>query len=176
MLRLHPDKRGKAADLVHHNWLDGIVVQGEIDVIRRAEEMEKSRKNVLASDGTVASGSTNADDLPNGATMAGDSSEIVEVPSASMSSKGKKRLSGLTQSDLDAMKPVGEVEDDGDAIDEGIEEVPDERDEDLEQTSRQQQHLESLRHRQLPPILSAAPPSNQVKENSRPSGSGARRG
>lgn len=176
MLRLHPDKRGKAADLVHHNWLDGIVVQGEIDVIRRAEEIEKSRKNILASGGAVASGSTTADDFSNGATTAGPSGEVVEVSSTLMSSKGKKRLSGLTQSDLDAMKPVGEVEDDADAVDEGIEEVLDEGAEDFEQTSRQQQHSETLRHRQQPPILSAAPSSNQGKENSRPSGSGGRRG
>jgi serine/threonine-protein kinase SRPK3 len=38
MLRLHPDKRAKAADLVHHNSMDGVLVQGEIDVIRRVEE------------------------------------------------------------------------------------------------------------------------------------------
>lgn len=37
MLRLLPDKRAKASDLVHHNWLEGVLVQGEIDVIRRAE-------------------------------------------------------------------------------------------------------------------------------------------
>lgn len=43
MLRLHPDKRAKAADLVHHVWLDGVVVQGEVDVVRRAEEDEKKR-------------------------------------------------------------------------------------------------------------------------------------
>jgi serine/threonine-protein kinase SRPK3 len=35
MLRLHPDKRAKASELIHHNWLDGIVVQGEVDVRRR---------------------------------------------------------------------------------------------------------------------------------------------
>ncbi|KAJ7121341.1 kinase-like domain-containing protein [Mycena crocata] len=40
MLRLHPEKRAKASDLVHHNWLEGIVVQGELDVIRRAERAE----------------------------------------------------------------------------------------------------------------------------------------
>ena len=44
MLRLNPDKRAKASDLVHHAWLDGIVVQGEIDVIRRAEEEEARKK------------------------------------------------------------------------------------------------------------------------------------
>lgn len=40
MLRLQPDKRAKAAELVHHAWLDRVVVQGEIDSIRRTEEVE----------------------------------------------------------------------------------------------------------------------------------------
>ena len=44
MLRLHPDKRAKASDLVHHAWLDGVIVQGEIDLIRRAEEEELLRR------------------------------------------------------------------------------------------------------------------------------------
>ena len=45
MLRLHPDKRSKAGEMAHHAWLDGIVVQGELDVIRRAEEEEQKKKN-----------------------------------------------------------------------------------------------------------------------------------
>lgn len=40
MLRLNPEKRAKAGELVHHNWLEGVVVQGELDVIRRAERAE----------------------------------------------------------------------------------------------------------------------------------------
>jgi serine/threonine-protein kinase SRPK3 len=44
MLRLYPDRRAKASDLIHHQWLEGIVVQGEIDVIRRAEEDEATRR------------------------------------------------------------------------------------------------------------------------------------
>ncbi|THH26341.1 hypothetical protein EUX98_g7846 [Antrodiella citrinella] len=44
MLRLHPEKRAKAGELMHHAWLDAIVVQGEVDVIRRAEESERQAK------------------------------------------------------------------------------------------------------------------------------------
>ncbi|KAF8437612.1 kinase-like domain-containing protein [Boletus edulis BED1] len=44
MVRLYPDRRAKASDLIHHQWLDGIVVQGEIDVVRRAEEEEAVRR------------------------------------------------------------------------------------------------------------------------------------
>ena len=45
MLRLHPDKRSKAGEMTHHAWFEGIVVQGELDVIRRAEEDEQKKKN-----------------------------------------------------------------------------------------------------------------------------------
>jgi len=31
--------------MMHHAWFDGIVVQGELDVIRRAEEEEQKKKN-----------------------------------------------------------------------------------------------------------------------------------
>ncbi|KAI0689308.1 kinase-like domain-containing protein, partial [Cytidiella melzeri] len=44
MLRLIPEKRAKASELVHHAWCEGIVVQGEIDVIRRAEEEDERRR------------------------------------------------------------------------------------------------------------------------------------
>ncbi|KAA1475885.1 kinase-like protein [Dentipellis sp. KUC8613] len=50
MLRLNPEKRTPAAELIHHRWLDGIVVQGEIDVIRRAEEDETRRRAVAGPD------------------------------------------------------------------------------------------------------------------------------
>lgn len=69
MLRLHPDKRAKASELIHHNWLDGCVVQGEIDIIRRVEEEEAARKKAQE--------------------------DQVGVP---------------TESQEDAMKPVGDVE------------------------------------------------------------------
>lgn len=45
MLRLYPEKRAKAGEMAHHAWLEGIVVQGELDVIRRAEEEEQKKKS-----------------------------------------------------------------------------------------------------------------------------------
>ncbi|PFH53511.1 hypothetical protein AMATHDRAFT_137398 [Amanita thiersii Skay4041] len=86
MLHLNPEKRAKAADLVHHSWLDGIVVQGEIDIIRRAEEEDAARK-ALATSMSMASGSSIAN-----------------------ANKERKRLSGLSANEVDAMKPVGEVD------------------------------------------------------------------
>ncbi len=82
MLALNADKRAKASDLVHHTWLDGIVVQGEIDVIRRAEEEDAARKAVTAS-------------------LTG---------SRQSASRERRRISNLTASEADAMKPVGEVD------------------------------------------------------------------
>jgi serine/threonine-protein kinase SRPK3 len=44
MLRLHPEKRAGAGELAHHRWLDGVTVQGEIDVLRRAEHDDRARR------------------------------------------------------------------------------------------------------------------------------------
>jgi serine/threonine-protein kinase SRPK3 len=82
MLRLHPDKRAKAADLVHHNWMDGVLVQGEIDVIRRAEEDEARRRRREGA-GVDALG---GDMSPN-----------------------SKLKAALDQSEADAMKPVDDI-------------------------------------------------------------------
>ncbi|QRW15292.1 Serine/threonine-protein kinase [Ceratobasidium sp. AG-Ba] len=41
MMRLSPEKRARAADMVNHPWLEGIVVQGEIDMILLAEERKE---------------------------------------------------------------------------------------------------------------------------------------
>ena len=48
MLRLNPEKRAGAGELIHHRWLDAVVVQGEVDVIRRAEEEEARRRALSA--------------------------------------------------------------------------------------------------------------------------------
>jgi len=45
MLRLHPEKRARSHEVVHHVWLDGIRVQGEIDVIRQAEEQDQRSRS-----------------------------------------------------------------------------------------------------------------------------------
>jgi serine/threonine-protein kinase SRPK3 len=81
MLRLHPDKRAKASDLMHHNWLDGIIVQGEIDVIRHAEEDEARRKQA------EAVGVDGSKDMP----------------------LSSKLQAALDQSEADAMKPVDDI-------------------------------------------------------------------
>jgi len=91
MLRLHPDKRTKASDLIHHNWLDGIMVQGEVDVIRRMEDDEARRKREIQA-------------------AANSSREVSRE-------RSRKRISALSQSEADAMKPVDEIEALGEALD-----------------------------------------------------------
>ncbi|KII89566.1 hypothetical protein PLICRDRAFT_160911 [Plicaturopsis crispa FD-325 SS-3] len=81
MLRLHPDKRAKASELIHHKWLEDVVVQGEIDVIRRAEEEEARSSN-----------------------------ETPSRPSSSASAKARAKMPALSQSEADAMKPVDDIE------------------------------------------------------------------
>ncbi|KAL6308528.1 kinase-like protein [Sparassis latifolia] len=96
MLRLHPDKRAPASELVHHKWLDGVVVQGEIDVMRRAED-ERRRKQAAA--GAIAAGGgremhlpvrkdSNADamkpvDVDELGAMSGEMDVVVPVPKLS---------------------------------------------------------------------------------------------
>ncbi|KXN87052.1 Protein kinase dsk1 [Leucoagaricus sp. SymC.cos] len=120
MLRLHPDRRAKASDLVHHTWLDGIVVQGEIDVIRRAEELEnkgRSRTETVTvvappvPNGSIAAASSTASaGAGHGVIVDGASTTMTNAAAAGQTSgtitttttttsREKKRLSGLTQSE-----------------------------------------------------------------------------
>ncbi|KAF7315909.1 Kinase-like protein [Mycena indigotica] len=91
MLRMHPDKRARAGELVHHAWLEGVVVQGEIDVIRRAEREE-------ASEGT-------------GKGKVAEEEFAVESAVAAMrpearAQETKEEKMKRTQSEADALKPV----------------------------------------------------------------------
>lgn len=98
MLRLNPEKRAKAGEMVHHRWLDDVVVQGEIDVLRKMEQDEEKKRH-LQEAAVVAE----ATPLPT--------SEAVAVAAAA-TSKERERASALAkalaQSEMDAMKPVDE--------------------------------------------------------------------
>ncbi|KAJ7599022.1 kinase-like protein [Mycena floridula] len=97
MLRLNPDKRAKAGELVHHKWLDGVAVQGEIDVLRRIEE-DEARKRA----GISTSPSGNSFTL----SLSGGDND----PTVDLTDKERRRLSAFAraqaQSEKDAMKPV----------------------------------------------------------------------
>jgi len=121
MLRQNPDKRAKASELVHHTWLDGIIVQGEIDLIRRAEEEELLRRAKLEEQRKGAGASSGSN---NGASMlttgdgeqdAGAEAEAVmaTTPNTSMGPESRAKLARAEerhqiqeQDDADAMKPV----------------------------------------------------------------------
>lgn len=96
MLRLHPDKRAKAAELIHHKWLDGVLVQGEIDVIRRAEGDEEERRRRATSS------------APQGVSRSSSAAPPAEGTRQSQA-PGKRVEGGLTQSEVDAMKPVDDA-------------------------------------------------------------------
>jgi serine/threonine-protein kinase SRPK3 len=98
MLRLNPDKRAKASELMHHNWLDGVVVQGEIDVIRRAEEEEERQRKRLLSGSAQGDGGEGSGAGAGGAETEGSSA-----------AQGTKRKLELDEAESDAMKPVDET-------------------------------------------------------------------
>ena len=87
MLRLNPEKRAKGSELVHHAWLDGVLVQGEINLIRRAEEEELRRKE----------------------TIAGALSPIVAPEERAKLARADERHHIEEQIDADAMKPVDDL-------------------------------------------------------------------
>ncbi|KAK7005972.1 kinase-like protein [Favolaschia claudopus] len=99
MLRLNPEKRAKASELVHHNWLEGVVVQGELDVIRRAERAENGGGGVLG----VAPPTVVAADPAMVTSFA------VEAPGRPEGPETKEEKIKRTQSEADALKPVDDV-------------------------------------------------------------------
>jgi serine/threonine-protein kinase SRPK3 len=82
MLRLHPEKRATAGELVHHHWLEGAVVQGEIDVIRRAEEEEEAARRVGDADAMKPVGDVEPALGPASASAAGVPKLSMPLPSS----------------------------------------------------------------------------------------------
>ena len=128
MLRLYPDKRAKASELVHHSWMDGIVVQGELEVIRRAEEDELLRREAERSRNMVRGGASGVGlgalgalgtvGVGLGALVGGAVGAMGVGPSPGVLADAQKRKKEESARDEDAMKPVGEV---GDGVEEEYE-------------------------------------------------------
>jgi serine/threonine-protein kinase SRPK3 len=55
MLHLHPEKRATAEEMLHHEWLRGVIVQGEIDVHLANEAKEEARLRVEEGKATARS-------------------------------------------------------------------------------------------------------------------------
>ncbi len=67
MMHYYPDSRATAAELVKHPWLDGVVVQGEVEMHQK--EMERLR---LVSEARDRGGSVGIDEVTGlGPSVAG---------------------------------------------------------------------------------------------------------
>jgi serine/threonine-protein kinase SRPK3 len=54
MLHYYPDSRATAAEMVKHPWLDGVVVQGELEMAEKMHVAEVERLRALQAGGTGA--------------------------------------------------------------------------------------------------------------------------
>ncbi|KAF8610737.1 kinase-like protein [Ceratobasidium sp. AG-I] len=106
MMRLNPEKRARAADMVNHVWLEGIVVQGEIDLILMAEAAERKERGRSGSRAggsqRTASGSTSKSKSKSGSK--GGSQRRPSGP------RDLKYVQALNEASVaDAMRPVDEA-------------------------------------------------------------------
>src|SRR5258708_20923162 len=104
VFRLNPERGGRASEMTHHQWLDGISVQGEIDQIRATEEKERQAVNHRdVSSSTSSSVDTSGH---HGLGHKRHASSQVQEPSAPSSD----RLSVVVpKGQVDARKHVDEV-------------------------------------------------------------------
>lgn len=63
MLHYYPDSRATAAELVHHPWLDNVVVQGEIEIAEKLHNKEIERLDSVGKKGGSGEDAQNALDL-----------------------------------------------------------------------------------------------------------------
>lgn len=93
MLRLHPEKRAQAREMAAHKWLEGVVVQGELDVdVARGSKDQAAAGTAPGTAGTAGTGKAGK--------------EAGGVPNVVRRDRGE---GGRTQSEADAMKPVDET-------------------------------------------------------------------
>ena len=117
MLRLHPEKRARASEMIHHTWLEGITVQGETLAIRAAEEADsRARQEVAAantrgsSSGADGEGSVSpSGNRASGSNVARAAEAQDERDAGAVSSRDKRVSIGFVPSkedEADALKPV----------------------------------------------------------------------
>lgn len=86
MLNYYPDSRATAGDMARHPWLDGVTVQGEVELEYAAEERRRSGDNSTG-------GSTAQSVKPIGAEAAqGGPSSPAKKEKEKKTSKGKGAL------------------------------------------------------------------------------------
>lgn len=113
MLRLLPDKRASAGEMVHHSWLEAVVVQGELDALRRMEEDERSSRErerdtsgvAKPRDSTVVSAVSTGS---GGGAAVGAAEGTRKSEGAPVVLTGGERMlrAGSIRRHADAMKPV----------------------------------------------------------------------
>ena len=106
MMRLSPEKRARAIDMVNHPWLEGIIVQGEIDVMKQERERERGRSGTR---GLVSSRSGTGSGSGSGSKSKSKSkSGSQRRPSGPRDPK--KDMQALNEAAIaDAMRPVDEA-------------------------------------------------------------------
>jgi serine/threonine-protein kinase SRPK3 len=104
MMRLNPEKRARAIDMVNHPWLEGIVVQGEIDLALQKAERERERGR----SGSRAIGSSRSNTASGSKSKSGSKSGSQRRPSGPRDPK--KDVQALNEAAaVDAMRPVDEA-------------------------------------------------------------------
>ncbi|KAG8740161.1 serine/threonine protein kinase, CMGC group [Ceratobasidium sp. 414] len=104
MMRLNPEKRTRATDMVNHAWLDGIVVQGEIDLILAAEAADRKERG--RSDSRALGRGTPSGSKSKSGSKGGSQPRRPSGPRDPIAS-----VQALNEaSAVDAMRPVDEAE------------------------------------------------------------------
>ncbi|CAE7217787.1 unnamed protein product [Rhizoctonia solani] len=101
MMNLHPEKRARAIDMVKHPWLEGIVVQGELDVMKIERDRERGRS------GTRGGGSSSRSATGSGSKSKSKSGSQ-RRPSGPRDPK--KDVQALNEAAaIDALRPIDEA-------------------------------------------------------------------
>ncbi|KAI0072575.1 kinase-like protein [Panus rudis PR-1116 ss-1] len=104
MLRLNPEKRAKASELIHHKWLEGVVVQGEVEALRKIEEEERRRKELMAS---LSGGG--GEGVKAGENEQSKGKGKGKDTGSGSAAGGQRVQDGIPAGEEDAMKPVDDV-------------------------------------------------------------------
>ncbi|UZJ54307.1 hypothetical protein CBS101457_003627 [Exobasidium rhododendri] len=82
MIKLHPDKRANAHDLLDHKWIEGIMVQGEIEQMMRSRQTSQRNESQ------------------------GSSGDAADVTMTGKSAEGEDGEDVFDQDTMDALKPI----------------------------------------------------------------------
>lgn len=101
MLNLHPDKRASAAEMLKHPLISGLIVQGEVDQIVRAEEEAKRRGAPESVTSPVEPSSEAAMEVEPEVPAA---AAITKTEGGKKNKKKKKRNAALANADIEAIE------------------------------------------------------------------------